>query len=596
MVFCLNRLVLCYFFNVLKQNSRSRNTNLKSHLILLLIWMLLGLVLRFINLDLKPASSIEIATIGYSLGHGFNAIPLDQVITINTLLSPLHLDSSISYVDVWERLRQESTHPPFYFWLTHWWLKLWTPDGAIVSLFVARSLSAIFGTLAIPGIFGLAWLAFRSWRVAHLAAILMATSPYGIYLAQEARHYTLTVLWVIASLACLVKVLQLINQKALLPMWLLCLWIVINALGFATHYFFVLALGAEVFAVFGYWFFYRTQFNFRYWRGLFLVAIGTGVSYLAWLPVVMGISDNELTDWIRTSFEFNEIFQPVLRLLAWVITMVMLLPVEGVPVPVAIGSGLILLAILALSIPILIRGWRSQLLNSNMSLPMIVFSSYFLGSLIIVFLLIYGVRKDISLAARYHFIYFPILILLLASALAACYQKEAGTNNKLSVTRVFSSALSNRLITVLLIVSFLGFITVVSNLGFQKSRDSDRLAAYIQENLPASNNSTVPLVAMTYKTHSELRELVGLALSFDRFSSTNKISISLLPHFLLLQSKPEDYAVLSSILANFPQTSFNLIGVNFDVDESQLSQLGCTKDAVLNLPNSGYDDRFYRCR
>ncbi|MGL5794562.1 MAG: glycosyltransferase family 39 protein, partial [Waterburya sp.] len=422
----------------------------KFHLLFLFASIILGLFLRFINLDLKPASSIEISTIGFSLGHGFTAIPLNQVLTIDTLLSPLHFDASIGYADVWEKLRQESTHPPLYFWLTHWWITLWTTDGALVSLSVARSLSAIFGVLAIPAIFGLACLAFSSWRVAHLSAILMAISPYGIYLAQEARHYTLTVLWVIASLVCLVKVVQLIEQKVLLPKWLLLLWIIINALGFATHYFFALALGAEVFALFGFWFFFR--FDLRYWRGLFLVAIGTGVSYLAWLPVVMGISSNELTDWIKTSFELGELFQPLLRLFAWMITMVMLLPFEGMSLAVTIISGLVLLAILIWLIPILIRGWRSQFLNLNSRLPMVLFTSYFFGSLFLILLVIYGVGKDMSLAARYHFLYFPVLLLLVAASLAAVFRGKFSFYNQFSIAKVVYSIFVNRLIVLFLLV------------------------------------------------------------------------------------------------------------------------------------------------
>ncbi|MGL6337716.1 MAG: glycosyltransferase family 39 protein [Waterburya sp.] len=563
----------------MKSNNHSQSNDLavqglssidfKFHLLFLFAWIILGLVLRFTNLDLKPASSIEISTIGYSLGHGFTAVPLNQVLTIDTLLSPLHFDASIGYADVWEKLRQESTHPPLYFWLTHWWITLWTTDGALVSLSVARSLSAIFGVLAIPAIFGLACLAFSSGRVAHLSAILMAISPYGIYLAQEARHYTLTILWVIASLACLVKVVQLIEQKALLPKWLLFLWIIINALGFATHYFFALALGAEVFALFGYWFIYR--FDLRYWRSLFLVAIGTGVSYLAWLPVVMGISSNELTDWIKTSFELGELFQPLLRLFAWMITMVMLLPFEGVSFAVTIVSGLVLLAILIWSIPILIQGWRSQFLNLNSRLPILLFTSYFFGSIILILLVIYGVGKDMSLAARYHFLYFPVLLLLVAASLAAVFRGK-----------VVYSIFVNRLVVVFLSICLLGSITVVTNLGFQKSRHSDRLAAYVQDNLLASTKNTPVLTAMTYKTHSELRELIGLALSFERI---NFIDSNL--YFLLLKSDIKSFGL---------SRSFDLVAVNLDLDQEQLAQLGCVWDSNLNLPNSGYDDSFYHCR
>ncbi len=48
-----------------------------------------------------------------------------------------------------------------------------------------------------------------------LAAAMMATSPFGICLAQEARHYTLAILWVITSIGCLVIVINkiILNKK-----------------------------------------------------------------------------------------------------------------------------------------------------------------------------------------------------------------------------------------------------------------------------------------------------------------------------------------------------------------------------------------------
>lgn len=558
-----------------------------SQLVLLSIWVFIGLILRLVNLDLKPASSIEISTIGFSLGHGFKDIALDQIITLESLLSPLQYDHALNYSAVWERLRQESTHPPLYFWLTHWWIQLWTPNGALVSLSVARSLSVIFGVLAIPAIFSLARLAFRSWQVAHLTAVLMAVSPYGIYLAQEARHYTLTILWVIASLSCLVRVLQLITQKALLPRLLLGCWIIINGLGFATHYFFALAVAAEVLGIFAYWVAYRQYFNLRYYRDLILVALGTTASYLVWLPVVAGISNNELTDWIKTSWEFSELLQPILRLLAWLITMVMLLPIEGVPKAIAIICGLILLGVLGWILPVLIKSWRSQLRDFRTRLATVVFGSYLLGSLVIVLLVIYGVGKDISLAARYHFIYFPVLLLLVASALVVTCRRKNITDYPLSTSKI----LSTRIVAIFLVLGLLGSITVVNNFGFQKSRQSDRLAAYIQDH---QQDNIFSLVAMTHMTHAQLRELIGLAYSFSSLAHQDNIPFSSLPHFLLLNS-PQDNDSLTKIFATIPQSSFDLFAVNLEIPDPQLNKLGCFRDAAVNLPNSGYDDRFYRC-
>ena len=112
----------------------SKNNGDWLHLLLLLSWLVIGVALRFTNLAVKPASSIEIATLGFSLGHGFSQIPLDQVISTSTLLSPLKFEGTVSSADVIDRLMNESTHPPLYFWLTFWWTKLFLSNGELVSL------------------------------------------------------------------------------------------------------------------------------------------------------------------------------------------------------------------------------------------------------------------------------------------------------------------------------------------------------------------------------------------------------------------------------------------------------------------------------
>ncbi len=580
--------------------------------ILLLVWLVLGMGLRFTNLDLKPASSIEISTIGYSLGHGFSKIPFDQIIPASTLLAPLQFDQAISYAAVFQRLMSESTHPPLYFWLTHWWIKLWVNNGELVSLGIARSLSAIFGGLAVPAVFGLSWLAFRSRLAAHLAAILMAVSPYGIYLAQEARHYTLTILWVIASVACLIVAIHCINQQIRLPIWLCCLWILVNSLGVATHYFFILALCAEAIAmgfagapgIAIFWFCDRkrqtaTQVNYRYWWRLGAVGLGTLIGCLVWLPVALGIPSNELTSWIDTNFALDQIFQPIPRLLAWVITMVMLLPVEGTPTIVTVISALVMLLVLILAVPALIQGWRLQLANQTTRLPMVILGSYFLGSIVASLVVIYGLGKDISLAARYHFVGFPIFILLIAVALAACWQGY-GYTRKVDSTLPSSAAISDnfrpaknqKVVVVLLIIGLLSSFSVLSDYGFQKSRHSDDLAAYIQ-----ANSSLPAIVAMTHQTHSELRELIGLAFSFARLSpsqnqsSSQELLSAQLPKFLLVDQQQNLNKILATQLK-----PLDLWGVNLKIEDENLAQVGCVRDIALDLANSGYSDRLYHCQ
>ena len=563
-------------------NHRDRSYPFIFSLLLVLIWTISGLILRFINLDAKPASSIEIATIGYSLGHGFNAIAIDRIVSLDSLLSPLRLDTSIGYGEIFTRLQNQSTHPPLYFWLTRYWIGFWLQDGDLVTLQIARSLSVIFGTLAIPAMFGLAWVAFRSRLGGHLAAICMAISPYGIYLAQEARHYTLTVLFVIASVACLFKTLELIQQRISVSIWLGLIWTVVNALGIATHFFFTLVLAAEAIAVIVFWWFHRGDL-WNYLRGLSVAGLGTFAGGLVWLPIVRGISGNEMTSWIQTSYQLNEVLVPIARLIAWMITMVMLLPVEGTPTLVTIISGVTVLVVLIWTVPILFKQWRSLWLNSATRSSMTILSGYLFGCLLIFLLLIYGMGKDVSLAARYHFVYFPGLILLIAVALASCCRASGFKGASIK----FPPA--DRVVVLLLILGLLGSFTVISNFGFQKSRQSDRLAAFIQQ------NSLPTVVAMTHKTHSELREMVALGLSFERLNLKNESRSIQNPQFLLLSNNADAVANLNNIIAQ-QSKPLALFGVNLDIGDETLQQLGCSRDKAVDLKDSGYRDRFYLCQ
>lgn len=545
-------------------------------LLLLLLWSFLGLFLRFTNLDLKPASSIEIATIGYSLGHGFAAIPLDRVISVETLLAPLRWDSALGYAEVFRRLMAESTHPPLYFWLTHWWLDFWLKDGDLTPLRVVRSLSAIFGTMAIPASFGLGWVAFGSRLTAHLAAVLMAISPYGVYLAQEARHYTLTVLWVIASITCLILAVKAIAQRKPLSLWLNCTWTMVNAFGVATHYFFVIALAAEAIALIVTWFLNRGRLNFKYWRGMYIVVCATLIGCLVWLPAVREVSDNGMTTWIQTSFELDDIWKPLVFLIAWLESMVMLLPVNVSSIAVVIISALTMQAVAIWSIPKLIRGWRSQLASFPANMAMPILSSYFVGSILLFCLVIYGSGRNLSLAARYHFVYFPAFILLIAVALARLNSK--------------------RVIIVLLLMGLFGSLTTIYNYGFSKSRYSDRLATLIQ-----TTSSNPAVVAMRYNTYSQTRELISLACSLNRLQDNqlDPNSSAPMPQFVLnrLYVNGIDMGLynLHHSLAT-ENKPLDLWALDLGIGEASMNQIRCFKNEEIELPDSGYHDDLYLCQ
>jgi len=200
------------------------------HALLLLVWLAIGTGLRFTHLASKPPWNDEFSTLVFSLGNSFRTVPLDIAITLDTLLMPLQPNPEAGIRTVIDHLMTESTHPGVYFVLTHLWMKLFAQDGGMLSFWAARSLSAIIGAASIPAIFGLGWLAFRSRLVGQMAAAMMAVSPYSIYLAQEARQYTLAILLLIASLCCLVMATQAFHRRIPLPLWVGLIWVGVNTI------------------------------------------------------------------------------------------------------------------------------------------------------------------------------------------------------------------------------------------------------------------------------------------------------------------------------------------------------------------------------
>ncbi|NEQ35464.1 MAG: hypothetical protein F6K40_03765 [Okeania sp. SIO3I5] len=590
------------------------------HLIILLCWLIIGIILRSTNLDAKSPSSIEIATLGYSLGHSFFDLPLDRVITLNQLLSPLQFDSTSTPTDVIHQLLSEDTHPPLYFVINHLWFNLFSTDGEIVSLRVGRSLSAILGVATIPAIFGLGWLAF-SPLVAHIAAALIAISPYGIYLAQESRHHTLTILWIISSITCLTAIVPYLQKRRIFPIWLGCLWVTINSLGIATHYIFILVLATEGLVIGGFWL-RDIQNRFQsYWLRIYLVALGTFVGCLVWLPVVVGAANNQLTGWISTSFDLDEIWHPIPRLLVWILTMVWLLPLEGTSLFVTILSGVTLLVALVWVAPNLWRGAKAQMNDLENRLSFQIFIGFFVGAIALFLLIIYGMGRDLSLAARYHFVYFPVVIILLAAILAKCWNnsdnqkagekvfsdKETGKNKKEKATQkdwIITSATSiiisnfkpinKRVVIIVLLIGLCGGLTVVNNYGYQRSRRADLLVEVIK-----TQSKAPPLVATTYQTHAEIRALIALGLEFKRQENKTNISDFFSPQFLLAKRQKKQKLTPDSTLAKFlSQTSrpIDLWGVNLKVETSDLESFNCRKSSIYQPKINGYRYRLYNCR
>lgn len=586
------------------------------HFVLLLVWLAIATGLRFTHLGAKPPWNDEFATVVFSLGNSFRTVPINQAIALDVLLQPLQLNPDTGISDVIHNLMTESTHPPVYFGLNHLWMQLFPTVDSLASFWAARSLSAILGVASIPAIFGLGWLAFRSRLVGQIAAAMMAVSPFGIYLAQEARHYTLAILLIIASLCCLVIATRTIHRQIPLPIWVSLVWVIVNSLGIAVHYFFTLTLCAEALVLNGFWLQdFGSKINRKsqpeesphhpcssapllpcspWWR-IYAVAAGTLSGGLIWLPAWRNVPDNQVTQWIYDSNSLNDWLGTIARVLAWMITMLSLLPIEGTSQPIMIASGAVLVIFVFWALPIFIRGIKFQLGAFNRRETQAL-GGYVIAAIALLFCITFGLGADLTIAARYHFFYFPAVIVLLAAAITLCWNASMAVHDLewTSRQRSLLHFLKNRgkkAVAVILLMGLLGGITVVSNFGYQKPDRPDLLVPIIQK------VSQVPvLIATAHFTHEQIGEMMGLGLEFKRSYRHLNPATTNPPLFLLAHLEPNSQTsidVLQKTINQLPKP-IDLWVVNF-FPTPQPEVKGCLIDTQFRPKMNGYKHRLYHC-
>jgi uncharacterized membrane protein len=583
-----------------------------NNLLLLLVWIGVGTGLRLLNLAGKSPWTDEFSTLVFSLGNSFRGVPLDQAIALDTLLQPLQPNPAAGIQDVIHNLVTESNHPPLYFVLTHLWLKLFPPDAGLVSLWGARSLAALFGVVSIPAMYAFGWFAFRSRLVGHLTAAMMAVSPYGIFLAQEARHYTLAILWVISSLTCLVVAARHLQRQALLPVWLVLLWVGINTLGISSHYFFVLTLGAQALALIVLvWQQKRTQNNFKFPSvkssiPLLAVAAGTLAGGLVWVPVFLQNSyGGKLTEWIQGDRVGLAWLSPIFQAIAAWITMIALLPVESPDLVVVILSGAVMIVFFLWALPILYRGLKFQRQESGLTTQL--FEGFIWSAIALFFVFTYILGIDLTRGARYNFVYFPAVIVILGASLATCWNavRAKGTTLKEPIpvstnpeskvkiqdAKLFIKTSGKKAVALILLMGLLSGLTVACNLGYQKYYRPDLLVSpilYPPDYLSTSERVPV-LIATTHKTHVQTGEMMGIGWELKQREEQPKQTQFLLAH--QDQSPQTSTVALQKTLATLPRP-LDVVLVNF---HAPIELDKCVRNA--NFPSvDGYETKLYYCR
>ena len=140
---------------------------------------------------------------------------LSAIVLVSAFLRVYHIDTQSLWFDeafsVWVskmgllqiiQTTAVDVHPPFYYFILHYWMSVFGD-----SEFAVRLLSALFGLLAIPIIYLVGRQLFDK-EVGLVAALILALSSFNVQYSQEARMYTLMVLLALLSMYFFLRVLQ----------------------------------------------------------------------------------------------------------------------------------------------------------------------------------------------------------------------------------------------------------------------------------------------------------------------------------------------------------------------------------------------------
>lgn len=377
------------------------------------IIVLVGAAIRFANLEDKPLGIDEVITAIFSLGRSYEAVPTDRVVSLTSLTQLLQIEPQADCKYVIESLSRQSTHPPLFFCMMHGWLSYiqWLDLSLAWKL---RAFSAIWGTVAIAAVYYFNRTAV-STGAGLMAAAIMAVSPFGVYLSQEARHYSLPVVIITLALTVCWRIVKSFEQQQLnWGVWIS--WGLINSVAFYLHYFCLISFIAQFFTLIV--FAYSYQIRRRLWWG-FIFTLTPVVGLIPWLTTLLAHFNSPKTGWLSAPASW---VAPLYQLIIGWLLMVVSFPIESQALPIQIVSSLLMFGF---------GIWLSAYLlpNKLFKISSAPIHNFLLSYIVIVLiefaLIVYKLNKDITAIPRYNFIYYPAVILILGISLS----KQSNSSN-----------------------------------------------------------------------------------------------------------------------------------------------------------------------
>jgi uncharacterized membrane protein len=483
------------------------------HALILLAAILTGAILRFWNLDAKPLWMDEVITALFGFGQNYGGVPLEQVVSLRAIEQVFTFRSNATCADIAQTIAVQSVHPPLFFcWLHHWLDGLQSIEYSWV--WKVRSLPALSGVFLISALYYLNRVAF-SVPAGLAAALVMAVSPFAVYLSQEARHYTIPMLLITVSLVGLVRIGQdLRSHRQNLGVWLG--WAAANSVGFYVHYFFILATIAQIITLI--LLLKLTHSRRSACFPLMLAVGGIGLTYLPWLPTFASHFSRPETDWLQSTQPlWLQAIAPLYQLAAGWLLMTIALPVENQPLWIVIPSALLMLLFGGWLVWRVVKGMKRLWNDSNTHWAALTLTSFVMSVLIEFLVIVYGLGKDITQVPRYNFIYYPAVCALLAASLVTGRIDKHRT----PTSRSKSLLIPHSPLLTLLLVGLLSSGFVVNDRVFLKPYHPQQVAS----DMLTSGSS---LVVMAYEDFQEIALGLSFALALEQLPHSDRTSFAFL--------------------------------------------------------------------
>jgi uncharacterized membrane protein len=427
----------------------------------------------------------------------------------------------------------------------HQWLVLWEPSTFSLA-WKLRSLSAFFGVAAIAAIYFLNRIAF-SKSAGLMAAALMAVSPFAVYLSQEARHYTIPMFIVSVTLLAsleMVQDLQLCQSKR---WWIWMGWVLLHGIGLYVHYFAVLVIAAQIGTFLFFWL--RKKIPKQNWQKSLQIGsilLLPFVIFLPWFGTLWEHIHRSETNWLQP-FDPNWVdsIAPIYQtLLAW-FSMTIALPVERQPLAVIITCALITLLFVGWLIQQAIAAYQiiDRASPSQKDNNFNFIAIFTLVVLLEFAFIVYVLKKDITVAPRYHFIYYPSVCALLGYLLAT---KSLYILSQYNLVSSYFYKIKPKMTAILpIFFGTLSSIFVIQDMVFQKPYYPQEVAQKIEQ------TNQMEIVTIGYQNLQE----VALGLSFINAMHENFPKSEPLPRFAFF-SRSNSYQPIWQKLKTLSGTKF----------------------------------------